>query len=115
MLAKRCLAKAKEKINPVSFWRSQVSAINNDMKNYDERRRWEDLSERQESEKQALEQKQYEENLALAGVKPMEFTLDPKVERELAKIRADRSRGDFYQMQWYMKCLAYSKIRAGIK
>lgn len=114
-LPRGVLAKAKEKINPVSFWRSQVSAINNDMKNYDERRRWEDLSERQESEKQALEQKHTSEMLAMNGVRMEQYKPDPETERALAEIRADQSRGDEYHMQWYMKCLAYSKIRAGIK
>jgi hypothetical protein len=80
-----------------------------------EQKRWENLIERQEKEKYALEQKQYRETLALAGGKPMEFTLDPEVEKVLAKIRADRGKDYVYQMQWYTKCLAYSKFKAGIK
>ena len=109
------LAISKEKINPIGFWQFQVTAINNDMQNYMEQRRLENLIQRQEREKYALEQKQYRETLALFGDKPMEFVQDPEVERELAKIRADQSNGYVYQMQWYKKCLAYSKIKAGIK
>lgn len=119
-LGRECLpsgvvAIAKEKINPLGFWRSQVSAINNDMKNYKEQRHWEILTERQESEKQALEQKHTSEMLAMSGVRMEQYKPDPETERALAEIRADQSRGDEYHMQWYMKCLAYSKIKAGIK
>jgi hypothetical protein len=113
-------ANIKFKYDPVAFYKSQVEAIIKDRNNYIQTRRLEKLNEKHAEEKSALETKQLMETMNELGV---ETYNDSKSRRKLTaelqaidlEIQAMSNDLDQAFMDWYAKCLTYSKYRSGIQ
>jgi len=108
---KTIAAKIKYKYDSVSFYQNQIKAIMKDRKNYLEVRKMEAIIYRQNKETSDLEAKHLEE----LGVPQYK---DPEMDKILSEtddfLKKTQLEIDDSYLNWYAKCLDYSKKKAGV-